>query len=998
MTTPWWDCLALRDEIAKAGGNINDVQMSLHAAAYEPNTIYGDVGYYSEITYPTSGLVELMASIAIRLAAPTNSGSVKPVWRGAQGMGGGKSHAQVGLFHMAQTPGEFLATDLGRKVQGKAQAIAGEAIPDDLNNPSVVVLPCDRMDPFRPDKKRDNIAETLGQRWLWRLFDGDLNRYHAYVDGLGTPDGIKDAMAATGRPVLTLIDEVLSYIRKATSDSSQTDRAFQDMSFLRDLMEATNTTANAALVIVMIASDDDQVAMPDSGERIRSELEGMLDRYARSMAATEGGDFAEIIRRRLFAKAPPAEVVKASVDTYREHAVGGWADQFKSFPWWTDGFADHLARSYPFHPALIALVEREWANRAGFQKVRSTIQIFAATVHAWMERASDGQWAPPLIGLGDLPLSDTKVRESIIDSGVIADEKAKTNFREIAGNDIVSPDGDRGAAHRIDVDRVEGKLLEDNPRVAERLGTALWVLSLAPRSQGVSGATEAELLTAGYVPAPACELAEVSAVMQLLEDHQRGISTLEQLPGKGGNPRRLFISTKMTLSMFFRNQRGAVLDHESDTILRETARAEMKAGPFEKSVFISTEGHVDRDVRGDELTRGLLDAIEANNLDEPSNRLVVLDPTSFTLLNGVDSETRIAVSAALGLKEPEGWSSELAWPQVSSHGYASSCIFVLVNTQRRKAAVEAARDLIAWSRVADLGAVTAEQPLLDEANAQVAKARRDVTERLSRAFQHIVYLGEQRNAVPVKLEKDQQTALNGATVWAVLTERDKAFAKDEFDAAVLKYQMGDRYWGKPLASLRADFYRSPRFPLLFEGDADLRRALWGAINADPPVLVVKDQSGEVMHAGSPADFNLTANSFTIDRVAESEPARVPPTTDKSSGPSMEGSGGEEGGTYGVDQHSGGGATAPVQPGGGSAGPASGARKVNLSLLGGSLKEEKQRDAGYETLMALARAVDEGRVSFAKIIFEVIVDDQLTADELTARADDLGASANQQPFG
>lgn len=209
------------------------------------------------------------------------------------------------------------------------------------------------------------------------------------------------------------------------------------------------------------------------------------------------------------------------VEQYRQHATAGWAEQFHTFGWWTDGFATNVARTYPFHPALIDLVEREWANRAGFQKVRSTIQIFAATVHAWLARRKAGQWAPPLIGLGDLPLADTKVRESLLNSGVIADLRTVTNYREIAANDVVDGDDTRGSARRIDVERGDGLLAQINPRAAERIATCMYLASLAPRSQGAIGATDAELRVAAFVPESSCDLAEIDAVLTTLESPDR---------------------------------------------------------------------------------------------------------------------------------------------------------------------------------------------------------------------------------------------------------------------------------------------------------------------------------------------------------------------------------------------------------------------------------------------------------------------------------------------
>ena len=349
--TPWWKCLSLRDEIVAADGNINDVQMSVYSAVHESDKVpYGDPRYYSEITHPTTGLLDLLGSVAVRLVSDKAARSIKPVWRGDQGMGGGKSHAEVGLFHMVNDPGAFFATSLGKQVAERAKGVTGEDLASDLGKPRVVVLPCDRMDPFHPDKKLDNIAETLGERWLWRLFRGDLNRFEEYRDGLGTPDGIKAAMTAAGGRVLTLVDEILNYVRKATAHADQTDRAQQDVAFLRDLMDATTTSPHAALVTVMIASDDDQVAMGEFGEAIRRELEGLFERYGRSIATTTGGDFAEILRRRLFERQPPAEVVSLTASLFESSMDTAWRDIHGGFAWWRDGWSGNVARTYPVPP------------------------------------------------------------------------------------------------------------------------------------------------------------------------------------------------------------------------------------------------------------------------------------------------------------------------------------------------------------------------------------------------------------------------------------------------------------------------------------------------------------------------------------------------------------------------------------------------------------------------------------------------------------------------
>lgn len=112
---------------------------------------------------------------------------------------------------------------------------------------------------------------------------------------------------------------------------------------------------------------------------------------------------------------------------------------------------------------------------------------------------------------------------------------------------------------------------------------------------------------------------------------------------------------------------------------------------------------------------------------------------------------------------------------------------------------------------------------------------------LRKAYQDIVYLSEAREVTSVRLDKENQTALDGALVWKVLAEEEKAFDKDEFTATALMHNLRDSDFGKSLSSIRNDFYRSPRLPLLHDGDSDLRRALYWAIHQKDIVLV--SQSG-----------------------------------------------------------------------------------------------------------------------------------------------------------
>ena len=122
-TVNWTKTLALRPEVVASDGGVGDLQMSLHKAAYQTvDAPYRDVGYFADITQPTANLVGFLARVARRLGG---GGESIALFHLDQGMGGGKSHALVALFHMANNPGAFFATDLGKAVHAEAQAGGG---------------------------------------------------------------------------------------------------------------------------------------------------------------------------------------------------------------------------------------------------------------------------------------------------------------------------------------------------------------------------------------------------------------------------------------------------------------------------------------------------------------------------------------------------------------------------------------------------------------------------------------------------------------------------------------------------------------------------------------------------------------------------------------------------------------------------------------------------------------------------------------------------------
>jgi hypothetical protein len=133
------------------------------------------------------------------------------------------------------------------------------------------------------------------------------------------------------------------------------------------------------------------------------------------------------------------------------------------------GLADRIGSSYPFHPDLMRLVSDEWSKVQGFQRVRSTVAIFARTAVYWAAEHAAGR-SPPLIGVGDIPL--TVAAEPVLGSGLLlGNDRAIQGFRAVTSTDITSADGSAGQAVTID-----GQLRDDGvglhqPAPAVRMAT-----------------------------------------------------------------------------------------------------------------------------------------------------------------------------------------------------------------------------------------------------------------------------------------------------------------------------------------------------------------------------------------------------------------------------------------------------------------------------------------------------------------------------------------------
>jgi hypothetical protein len=965
--TPWWDTVRLRREIVESSGSIDDIQMSLFKAVYGiagERPLYSDARYYGDITHPSPNLTDLMAKVVVRLGGGARYTAAPALWRLDQAMGGGKSHGLIGLWHLVAHPSEMRATDIGKLAFSTAGKITGTRIPGDLGEPQVVVLACDNMTVGKGDPTFDGPAQTLHERFLWRLFGGDKALYKRYQPYYGDKNRIAEALTAIGRPVLILVDEILDYVR-ALSIVENADLAIKDMAFLRALSDSVNDVPHVAMVIVMIASEHDTMTLDAAGQVRREEIDALLVRNGKTATVTSNTDFAAILRRRLFETQAPAEVIEATAAVFLNSMKGSWTQKvFGVLPRTTaTDFEEGVTRCYPFHPSLIALAEQEWAPMAGFQKVRSTISIFAATAYALSKRGQAGGWAPLLIGPGDLPLSSTEVREAVIGSGLIADERTQANYRQLASTDIVSDDEKGGSARVVDLTRKEVPFATANPRCAERAATALFLYSVVgTRGQGRRGATEAELKAATFIPEDTYTVTDAETVLADLQDSERGLAALERIEGRGGQPARLFLSTRQTLNMLFRAARVAVADPDRDEEFAKAVERLANTGPFKEKKFVEAKEDDPRPTR---------QILESAGIDDArSNRLVILDPRRLSFLNGLDEDTRSALRATMGLgnqKLPVQW--------------ASSAVFAVVNTQRRKNARAAVSNYVAWCRVCDVDAVRLDEELKLKAGEERAAARRAMEDAIKRAYQHIVYLdqgpgGQGRIEKDIRFDHDNESALDGTIVWATLVHEGKAFGAGEFNAKALLHNLFDKDYGRPLDELRDLFWSTPRMPLLPGADGDLQKAIFEAVKAGSVRLMGNDGVERVVQR--PTDIAVGSPSLHIAKPPISEGVKSTETV-----------------THGSAEPDNEAPTDKKSIDGASPQPA--VIEVQLGLtITTSLSDEARRNAVWKMLNELATRVDDKDASHIQLVVKVVLPTART-EVLIQRSKEAGATVNSTPL-
>lgn len=443
--------------------------------------VYGDPQTFFDNTYPTAGLKTLLNDSLGRLI---NSASGKnAVIRLETAFGGGKTHNLIALYHAAsgKTPQKLLTNLLGSalRVPTPGEIIIAGVVGSDL-------------DPTIGINHPENGIKTLT---LWGELAYQLGGLAGYE--LVRESESNKAAVGTGifetligdQPTLIMLDEIARHLRAAIAVPTKTGKsnlAEQTVAFLMSLMEFSSSKEHC-LVVLTLASESD--AFSKETAYIRQSLTEALQisaRQERVLTPTLENEISAIVTHRLFNNVD-RQAAQIIFKTYAQYYASLF-DKNVDLPQRSlrAEYQKEFAESYPFHPELLATLNRKTATIPNFNQTRGALRLLAWTVRSLWKEHTPNTW---MIHLHNIDLSTPQIAEDL------TGRLDRPKFKQVIEADIASVmSGMPAHAQAIDA----ALITSGKPPFACRAATTIFINSL---TQGIaSGVDPSDLLLAVITP------------------------------------------------------------------------------------------------------------------------------------------------------------------------------------------------------------------------------------------------------------------------------------------------------------------------------------------------------------------------------------------------------------------------------------------------------------------------------------------------------------------
>ncbi len=484
---PWTELVKLHPDVES--GELTEAMFALDLGAVateDPASpkVYRDPDAFFAATYITTDLNKLLEEV---LASLAGQGNYNRVLKLRSPFGGGKSHTLASLLHAARS----------RKSLNQIPNCKDLADPGPVN---VAVFDGEKFT-ATGDKDVGN-GQMVHTMWGWLAWQLGADAYkvvqrHDVERVSPAGDEIKAMLGASGRPVLLLLDEVLKYMERAAAvgvKDSTLQRQAKD--FLQNLTVEVSNSINAVMVYSLQWSAREALG----NVALLEELDKLTSRKDQVREPVTGDEILAVVKRRLLSAEPGADVAWEIAKEYGEVVGGFWQARAETPSAKQDAeeqkvqLKSRMEAAYPFHPALIDVMNSRWTSVDGFQRTRGALRFLASCLHAL--KAKGG--AKPVLGPADIPLNDPEVLRAML-----KDLDPRQDYAPVITHDLVGPNA---RAKRIDERMAKETPAMANVRPALRLATAILAYSFGglKREEGSEalppGVTEAELLAACIGP------------------------------------------------------------------------------------------------------------------------------------------------------------------------------------------------------------------------------------------------------------------------------------------------------------------------------------------------------------------------------------------------------------------------------------------------------------------------------------------------------------------
>ncbi|AFZ28383.1 putative ATPase (AAA+ superfamily) (plasmid) [Cylindrospermum stagnale PCC 7417] len=343
--------------------------------------VYQDPTAFFANTFATDGLKTLISEVFGRLVGEAVG---SPIIRLETSFGGGKTHDEIALWHIAKH---------GREIPGLHRFTDNiNLIPD--RPIQAAAIACQDLDPVNGVLHTDTGITTYT---LWGEIAYQIGGVAGYSLLKGSdeqrvsPGTVVLERITQGQPTVIILDEIATYLRKAKAVIvGNSDLAGQVVAFLFALMDLAASCNNLVFVYTLASSSD---SFGEETTEIRETISATA-RQERILKPSTDIEIYNIVKQRMFSSIEG----NAATNAAREYLQSYKASRINLPDGCKDArYMESIEQSYPFHPELFNLLTKKIASIPNFQRTRGALRLFARVIRYLWQNAdgsrltADGQ-------------------------------------------------------------------------------------------------------------------------------------------------------------------------------------------------------------------------------------------------------------------------------------------------------------------------------------------------------------------------------------------------------------------------------------------------------------------------------------------------------------------------------------------------------------------------------------------------------------------------------